>query len=94
MVFQNQPIVKGNVKLSVQASKAHASKPNENILNPNLYTHYEVTVLFKNEISIPMGYKEYFHSDGTAKYVPKETVLKIYNYCFSPYAMFMDPSCL
>ena len=91
--YCNRIIKIKNYSLSIQGNNQVYSIPKVNYKNPLLYTHYEVFILDKISVVIPMAYKEYFDTDGIGRHVPKEIVIKILNYIKSPICMVMGTDC-
>ena len=92
--YQNKLIHAGKYTISIQCNENVHCSPKINLKDPYSYDKFELVVFYESELVIPMGYKEYFDTDGIGKYLPIQFVLKILNYINSPVCMVMGVECL
>ena len=91
--YQNKIIKIKNYNISIQCNHQVACQPKENYKNPLAYNSYEIIIIDRDDVVVPMAYKEYFDTNGLGQYVPKEIVIKILNYIDSPICMVMGTDC-
>ena len=92
--YQNKLLHIRNYTISIQCNENVQCSPKINLKDPQKYDKYEVIVFFKGDPVIPMGYKQFFNSQGVAGNLDKVTIIKILNYINSPICMTMGVECL